>query len=81
MVSIRLASLEASAIALIAFPGSIRANSFSGYLLSFLSTCYLSSTSFYLSSTPFCVPVFIQLCLVWNRERVALQLRAPPIDE
>ena len=46
-----------------------------------LSTCYLSSTSFYLSSTPFCVPVFIQLCLAWNRERVALQLRAPPIDE
>ena len=28
-----------------------------------------------------CVPVFIQLCLAWNRERVALQLRAPPIDE
>ena len=49
------------------------------FLLSFLSTCYLSSTSFYLSSTPFCVPVFIQLCLAWNRERVALQLRA--IDE
>ena len=37
-------------------------------LLSFLSTCYLSSTSFYLSSTPFCAPVFIQLCLVWFRE-------------
>ena len=51
------------------------------FLLSFLSTCYLSSTSFYLSSTPFCVPVFIQLCLAWNRERVALQLRTPPIDE
>ena len=51
------------------------------FLLSFLSTCYLSSTSFYLSSTPFCVPVFIQLCLAWNQERVALQLRAPPIDE
>ena len=45
------------------------------FLLSFLSTCYLSSTSFYLYSTPFCVPVFIQLCLAWNRERVALQLR------
>ena len=42
------------------------------FLLSFLSTCYLSSTYFYLSSTPFCVPVFNQLCLVWNRERVAL---------
>ena len=51
------------------------------FILSFISTCYLSSTSFYLSSTPFCVPVFIQLCLAWNRERVALQLRAPPIDE
>ena len=37
-----------------------------------ISTCYLSSTSFYLSSTPFCVPVFIQLCLAWNRERDAL---------
>ena len=51
------------------------------FLLSFLSNCYLSSTSFYLSSTLFCAPVFIQLCLAWNRERVALQLRAPPIDE
>ena len=57
------------------FPVKVELN----FLLSFLSTCYLSSTSFYLSSTPFCVPAFIQLCL--KRERVALQLRAPPIDE
>ena len=42
------------------------------FLLSFLSTCHLSSTSFYLSSTPFCVLVFIQLCLAWNREQDAL---------
>ena len=47
-------------------------NELLNFLHSFLSACYLSSTYFYLSSTPFCVPVFIQLCLAWNRERVAL---------
>ena len=53
----------------------------------YLQSCFDSScatgyeNAFYLSSTPFCVPVFIQLCLAWNRERVALQLRAPLSDE